>query len=407
MKKIIFASYLTAVSFSVIASANNDYVDCKRNLSTVKQYCSIKDEKFGNLEEINMVKTVGATNINIQTEMISAKLNVIDTANGNSQLDLNSLKPKAYININWNDDPSCLVSSLWKDDIELLILDGKGRDTSVKYPIELGTNSFSFDLSSFISESFTPITYTAVNDKLIIETNYKFFNASYYDNRPTASARIPHDCSLKVSSVDLLYSPRDLASDLEFLRVQANSEIEIMSKATVQHASYLNASQAVGQCIVYNLAENLLSVELSAGRFVFGYEDLTSVSKNMITNSVQAALNHNMMQVDPNSTDLLDYVTDISFKDFGQRECDTGNESTVDYEVSTTPFIRIDVVDGISTEVTTNYAGRLNAESFEEARLNVINIAKSAFAISEVSKSQIDNYTSPEWLESGALLSEF
>lgn len=392
---------LSALSIAAFGDGY-DYVQCKRNAPNFKQFCYIDESTFGNYIEIESERNINGNIIGL-SDTLNTRSVQFTSSFGTTTVPLNGLIPSVNVSFTWSDDASCNSSTLWNDNVELHMVDPINNSSRVVGKAYTGPNYKNINATSLQAPDFNSITYSENGSKIGMETTFRFFNRSHTPGTPYPYGRIPLSCGLSVSSVNIAYPVNQLSADLTAMRAQAYSYIETKTAATVVHRSFVDTTEFAGKCAIYDLAENLMAVENA----LFSYDWLSDTSKTMISNAVQKGSDLGLILIaDLPEDDLFQYVMQPDFKSTSEANCipTTPDSPTPNYTPNREHFVKTVIIDGIEQEVVLNPEGVLNFERYQRAKENLLSASTAAFAISEVSKSIIADYSEPDWLSSGPVL---
>lgn len=425
LKGFALASLLTPI---FISYSHANFVECVRNKSNFKQFCFLKENDFDGSEQFKIAPTIGGTKQDL-TDLFNNPVFVVQNMdNGPEDVNLTGLHPLVSLEVNFSESEPCLRSALWNDGIQLQMRNRDTQWTRNAGAISHGDGLFTFDIHSMIQSGDSPLEMTRINDNLNIAAAFSLVNPSHQSNRPLAYQRIPNDCGLSVSNLEISFNPLDLEDDLSMLKIYIQAMLETMTDKLIIHRNRVDSANQFGQCNIHNMAQTFLLKEQDIMfNFDLEYNDMSYMSKWVLANAIIDAVTRNTIDeslipeasLNPNPTidsdgfesfeteynpDYFDYLLTPDFENYVAQNC---SSTSPDYSISRDPFVEVTMVDGEEVITVNDNVGYLNYLKYEQARTNLMNAAKFAFLISEVSKTQIDNYTQPSWLNSGAIVSEF
>lgn len=372
-----------------------DYVECKREKSTFRQFCYVNESKTTKTMTVGRYAEVNGESLDLLPVYESGKITLLSLNGGDDHiLTLTSLAPQIKADIDWVHSRECQVSDLWYDRIWLSVSDLSSLDVRNLEQINVGYSSFNINLSDVKVDGFSPWTVASnSNTDVFISSSVYLDNLDHTDDRPLAYQRIPTYCKMNVEALRIGFDPLDMNGDLENLASQADTTISLKTRASVVHANLIDGQRGA-VCSVYNLGQSLFTLE-----FAWTWDDLSYESQTLISDGVKEAVNLGAIPASsiPNGNDYFDYFKGESFQADTSALC--AGTSPIDYTVSIDPFMENGEIQ--------HQQGYNNAVIYGHASTNLVEIIKAAWAINNVAVVEIEGYIQKEWLTSPIVLNEF
>jgi len=379
----------TILSFLVVLTSINsfgeDYIECKREPASFRQFCTIDESVTSNNLVISAEAATGL-DIDVLPVLESAQLSLNDlNSAGMMRLDLPGLNPAASADIYFDYRTECLESDLWHDNIHLAVKDNSGVSQNLS-KVRFGNNSYNVGLIA--STTFKPWSIEKVDSEIKISSQLHLNNSDDDSAIPIAKQRIPHYCQMNVTNFELTYQELPLSYDIGNLYVQASTTIALMTRASVLHTHMID-SQAGSICNVYDLGNRLKDIEL-----VWDFDDLSPFSQDAIEAGMSKAADVGAIVV--SGGDYWSYFKG-EFQTIG-KNASCGSIYGGVYEVDTAPFMRGGTV--------INHQGYNNAIQHAEAKDNLYQLMAGAWAVSNAAKAAISDYAQEEWLTSSVIIDQ-
>jgi len=395
VKFILLCGTALAVLSTYSYSENVDYVKCKREKSSFRQFCYVDEIQKTKSISVARYAEVNGESLDLLPIYEESKIEIQSLNGGdNNTLTLSSLAPHIKADINWVHSKECLVSELWFDSVYISVSDGSTGDTRNLKPVNIGLNSYDISLNEFHVNSFDPWLVTSDNNTSVqISSSVFVHNTDHSGDRPLAHQRIPTYCKMDVDSLRVGFDALGMSGDLETLKIQADTTISLKTRAAVVHANLVDGQRGAA-CSVYTLGNNLFNLE-----FAWSWDDLSYESKDLISDGVKKAVELGAISQTsiPNGNDYFDYFKGDDFQNSTEILC--AGTSPMDYAVSTDPFVD-------NGEIT-SHQGYNNAIVYSLAAGNFVEIIKAAWSINNVAVAEIEDYVQKEWLTSPIIINEF
>jgi hypothetical protein len=368
-----------------------DYIRCKREKETTRQFCEVKNEPI-HLKTI-LSHDVNSTNVEIEIldPLAELQIELLMPDQSTNKILLPSLAPQIKFDLLWTDVPECTRNRLWSED--RIYLEANDSDEFLPFMERLrpGTSYHELNLSNLHSSTFAPWQINRIDNNIEISSTIRLKNNSQTPEVPLPPERIPVSCKMEIYNFYLGFDSQQMIVDVTNLETTASLIDQSLVKSYVLHGLY-QGQQHGTLCSIFHLGSTLRTVEVLLEDDL--WDDLSRRAQKALASGVEKAVEQGV--IDSSKIKIkgeeLDYWGYFKADDFQTRltiACES--TSSDDYIVSPEPFI------GGDGEII-NQVGHKNALDYARQKSNLYKVLQAAWAIKSVADFETNVSLELDWL---------